>query len=189
MSLTRRSSVTEVAFVVGDALRRHRIRAVLTGGACASLHSGGAYASFDVDLVLAGPATQAGLDRAMATVGFVRRGDRYTHPRARFYVEFPRGPLAIGSDFRIRPVERRGPHGRILVLSATDSCRDRLAAFFHWNDRQSLKVAVSIALRNRVKLGAIRRWSIAEGAADRFAEFEAELKRARAGAAVRGGST
>ena len=185
MSLTRGSSVTEVALAVGSALARHRIRAVLTGGAGASLHTGGAYVSFDVDLILTGPATQAELDKAMATVGFVRRGDRYTHPHSRFYVEFPRGPLAIGSDFRIRPVERRGPRGRILVLSPTDSCRDRLAAFYHWNDRQSLKVAVSIALRNRVKLGAIRRWSIAEGAANKFGEFEAELGRARQRGAAR----
>jgi hypothetical protein len=181
--------VTEVALAVGSALTRHRIRAVLTGGACASLHSKGDYVSLDIDLILTGSTTQSAVDRAMADVGFRRRGDRYIHPRSRFYVEFPRGPLAIGSDFQIRPVERRAPVGRILLLSPTDSCRDRLAAFYHWNDRQSLKAAVSIALRNRVKLGAIRRWSIAEGAAARFAEFEAELVRARARVAARGRAT
>lgn len=179
MSVTRRSSVTEVAFAVGRALGRERIKAVLTGGACAMLHSRGAYVSHDIDLILTGPATQARLDRAMAAIGFARKGDRYTHQRARFYVEFPRGPLAIGSDLRVRPIERRGPHGRLWLLSATDSCRDRLAAFYHWNDRQSLRAAVSIGLRNRVRLGVIRRWSLAEGAADKLAEFEAELKRAR----------
>lgn len=68
---------------------------------------------------------------------------------------------------------------RALVLSPTDSCRDRLAAFYHWNDRQSLEVAVAIARRNRVNMAAIRRWSIAEGAARGFDEFLAELKGAR----------
>ena len=185
MTIAARSSLGSVAMQVGDALRRHRIRAVLTGGACASLHSGGAYVSVDMDFVLLGHVTQAGLDVAMGSVGFKRRGDRYLHPRTRVYVEFPRGPLAIGGDYRIKPGERRLRRARTLTLSATDSCRDRLAAFYHWNDRQSLAVAVSIALRNRVSLAVIRRWSIAEGARRRFDEFLAELKLARAGRARR----
>lgn len=180
MTLTGRSGLGAVAVAVGDALRRHGIRAVLTGGACASLYTRGTYHSVDVDFILIGPVTRAGLDAAMATAGFTRTGDRYIHPRVRFYVEFPRGPLAIGDDYRIRPVERRTRHGRSLALSATDSCRDRLAAFYHWNDRQSLKVALWIALRNRVDLKVVRRWSIAEGFADPFVEFVAELERARA---------
>jgi hypothetical protein len=168
-----------VAVQVGDALRRHGIRAVLTGGACASLHSGGAYYSVDMDFILLGHVTQAALDAAMASVGYRRKGDRYLHRSTRFYVEFPRGPLAIGGDYRLRPVEHRLGRARALVLSPTDSCRDRLAAFYHWNDRQSLAVAVSIALRNRVNLAAIRRWSSAEGAAHGFDEFLAELRAAR----------
>lgn len=179
MSITARSGLSSVAIQVGDALRRHGIRAVLTGGACASLHSGGAYVSADMDFILLGHVTQAALDAAMGSVGFRRRADRYLHSRARFYVEFPRGPVAIGGDYRIKPVEHRLSRARALVLSPTDSCRDRLAAFYHWNDRQSLAVAVSIALRNRVKLAAIRRWSVTEGAEHRFDEFVAELRTAR----------
>lgn len=93
------------------------------------------------------------------------------------YVEFPRGPLAIGDDYQIVPVTRSTAAGRALVLSATDSCRDRLAAFYHWNDRQSLDVAVSIARRNRIDLARVRRWSAREGFTDRFVEFRAELAR------------
>lgn len=179
MSITARSSLSSVAVQVGDALRRHGIRAVLTGGACASLHSGGAYYSVDMDFILLGHVTQAALDAAMGSVGFRRKGDRYLHSRARFYVEFPRGPLAIGGDYRVRPVEHRLRRARVLVLSPTDSCRDRLAAFYHWNDRQSLAVAVSIALRSRVNLAAVHRWSLTEDMEHRFDEFLAELKAAR----------
>jgi hypothetical protein len=179
MTLTARSSLTTVALAVGQALSRHGIVAVLTGGACASLYTGGKYHSRDMDFVLAGSTTQARLDAAMSSLGFVRERDRYVHPRVLFYVEFPRGPLAIGDDYQIRPVLRRGSSGRTLALSATDSCRDRLAAFYHWNDRQSLRVAVWIALRNRLNTSAVRRWSINEGFAERFREFEAEVARAR----------
>lgn len=179
MSLTKRSSLSAVAIAVGDALRRHGIRAVLTGGACASLYTRGRYQSLDVDFIVSGRVTQAALDAAMASIGFRRRHDRYVHPRLRFYVEFPRGPLAVGADYRLRPVERTGGRARTLALSATDSCRDRLAAFYHWGDRQSLTVAVAIARGNPVHLTAIRRWSLSEGAAHLFGEFLAELTRAR----------
>ena len=179
MRITERSGLGAVAVAVGDALRRHGIKAVLTGGACASLYTRGAFQSADMDFILTGPAKQAQLDAAMATLGFTRKGDRYVRRRTRFYVEFPRGPLAIGNDYDIRRVSRRTPHGLAVMLSPTDSCRDRLAAFYHWNDRQSLQVAVWIVLRSRVHLQAVRRWSDAEGFADRFEEFLAEVKRAR----------
>ncbi|HEX9150274.1 MAG TPA: hypothetical protein VF958_14035 [Thermoanaerobaculia bacterium] len=79
----------------------------------------------------------------------------------------------------MKPVRRRIGASTIRVLSATDSCRDRLAAFYHWNDRQSLDAAVRIALRNRVDMPKIRTWSAQEGAADGFLEFSRELARAR----------
>ncbi len=132
-----------------------------------------------MDFVVVGAITQSGLDDAMASVGFRRNADRYVHAHVPFYVEFPRGPLAIGDDYQIAPTTRSTSFGRALTLSATDSCRDRLAAFYHWNDRQSLDVAVSIARRNRVDLARIRRWSAREGFADRFVEFLAELRRRR----------
>lgn len=183
----RRPSLAAVAITVGDALRRHGIRAVLTGGACASLYTRGTYQSVDVDFIVSGPVTQAALDAAMGSVGFRRRRDRYVHPRLPFYVEFPRGPLAVGRDYRIRPVERARGRARTLALSATDSCRDRLAAFYHWGDRQSLEVAVAIAARNPINLAAIRRWSARERSAGLFEEFILELRRAGQRAAARTG--
>jgi hypothetical protein len=77
-------------------------------------------------------------------------------------------------------VEWRSAFGRTRILSATDSCRDRLAAFYHWGDRQSLRVAVRIAVGNRISMLKIRRWSLEEGQRERFEQFAKELKRARA---------
>jgi hypothetical protein len=172
-----RSTLATVAVVVGDALRRHGVRAVLTGGACASFYTRGGYESRDMGFVVVGGATQATVDRALASVGFRRVRDRFVHPEVPFYVEFPRGPLAIGDDYSIRPAMRATPAGRALMLSATDACRDRLAAFYHWRDRSSLEVAVLIARHHRVDLARIRRWSGAEGFATGFDEFAAEIRR------------
>ena len=179
MRLTARSSLPTVALVAGGVLRRHGITAVLTGGACASLHTDGAYFSKDADFVVRGAVRQAALDAALAELGFERRGDRYVHPRVRFYLEFPPGPLAIGSDLNIQPIEVDGGAGPALVLSPTDSCRDRLAAFYHWRDRQSLRVAVSIAHAHPVNVKAIEKWSRSEGSLDAYREFLRELARQR----------
>lgn len=150
---------------------------MLTGGACANLYTRGAYQSFDLDFVVQGAAEQSQLDGAMATCGFRRRLNRYEHHEAPFLVEFVRGPLAIGQDLKIEPILLRVRRGVVIALSATDSCRDRLAAFYFWNDRQSLLTAVQIASRQRVNMAAIQRWSHAEGFKASHAEFKRELDR------------
>jgi len=179
LKIEARSSLADVAVAVGDALRRAGIRAVLTGGACANLYSGGAHQSMDADFILSGSPTLEDLNRALNALGFRRRADRYVHPRVPFFVEFPRGPLGIGQDVQIRAVWRVRRGARTLALSATDSCRDRLAAYYHWRDRQSLAAAVAIALRNRVVLRKIREWSRREGHPEGFRAFLAEVEHFR----------
>lgn len=177
MKIAKRTPIRDVALAVGGALAEAGIRAVLTGGACASIHSSGRYLSADLDFVLEGRVQVSDLDRAMARVGFVRQGNRYLHPRSPLWVEFPRGPLAIGGDLDLHPIQLETSESPTLALSPTDSCRDRLAAFYHWNDRQSLGVAVEIASRHELDLDLVRRWSAKEGHAVRFEEFLLELQR------------
>jgi hypothetical protein len=179
VTLSAHASLSDVALAVGATLRRHGISAVLTGGACAAVHAGGRYVSRDVDFVVQGRVRREALDAAMGELGFVREADRYVHPETPFYVEFLAGPLAVGGDHAVTPVELSSPYGPALALSPTDACRDRLAGFYHWNDRQGLAVAVLVAGRQRVHLAAIRRWSAAEGHAEKFEEFLRELRRAR----------
>lgn len=176
MTITRRSTIADVAAVVAEALRDAGFVAVLTGGACATIYSAGAYQSHDLDFILRDGGNRKALDDAMAGAGFARRHERYVHKSTRFYVEFPRGPLSIGDDVEIRPVELKVARGRTLALSATDACRDRLAAFYHWSDRQSLESAIAIARRHRVRMASIERWSAREGHAEKCAEFRAAVK-------------
>ena len=178
MSLSATSTLSTVAAVVAKALQRSGIRAVLTGGACASLHSGGAYQSSDLDFVLQSAVTTRDLDAAMKSIGFRRVGTHYEHPRTAFFVEFPAGPLGIGADLDVRPVVYRVGKTGVRLLSATDSCRDRLAAFYHWNDRQSLNTAVQIARHRRIDMKAVRAWSRREGALEAFSEFLRSLEQA-----------
>jgi hypothetical protein len=140
------------------------------------MHTDGAYVSHDLDFILQSVTTQSVLDATLARVGFRRSGQSYVHASSEFYVEFPAGPLAIGDDDLVEPVTLKVGRSKVLSLSATDSCRDRLAAFYFWCDRQSLSVAVSIAKRRRVNLSRVKEWSEREGQAAAFAEFARLLK-------------
>jgi hypothetical protein len=174
-----RSTLAEIAAVVAEELKTAGIDAVLTGGACATIYSKGEFHSLDLDFILAGAVDQKRLDGAMAAAGFGRAGDHYVHPNTRYFVEFPRGPLSIGKDSSVEPVKLRLARRWVKALSATDSCRDRLAAYFFWNDLSSLEAAVAIARSNKVDLRSIERWSEAEGHAARFEEFRRQLDAGR----------
>jgi hypothetical protein len=180
VKLTARSSLAEVAACVARALAGAKVRAVLSGGACASLYSRGEYQSSDLDFILQSAVTAEQLDAVMKTIDFHRNGNRYEHPRTHFFVEFPAGPLGIGADIDVRPVIHRIGRIGVRALSATDSCRDRLAAFYHWNDRQSLMTAVQIATHRRVNLKSIGAWSDREGESGKYSEFVRLLQRVRA---------
>ena len=178
--ITKRSSIEEVAAAVADALSDAGFDAVLTGGACAAIYSEGAYISHDLDFIVRSGGNRRALDDALAAIGFTRKHDRYVHDATPFFVEFPRGPLSIGDDTNIHPIKLKIERSTITALSPTDSCRDRLAAFYHWSDRQSLRSAVEIAVRERVNMNAIRRWSAREGGSEKFQEFRDEVARRRA---------
>src|SRR4030095_543807 len=88
-------------------------------------------------------------------------------------------PAVSGPAITTSRVVPRVERIRVKALSATDSCRDRLAAFYHWNDRQSLITAVQVAKHRKVNLNAIRAWSERENAIDRFTEFLGILRQNR----------
>jgi hypothetical protein len=181
IAITASSTLPEVALAVAAVLSEHQIRAVLTGGACVSIYTNGLYVSNDADFVIqsALPGLQRRVDEAMAGLGFVRDRDRYVHDLTPFFVEFPPGPLSIGGDLMIKPVELKIGGATALVLSPTDSCRDRLASFYFWGDRQGLDLAVAIARRHAVDFRAIKRWSKNEGELPKYDEFRREVDRHR----------
>lgn len=155
-------TVRQLAGLIAEQLRRCRIDAVLSGGALVSIYSANRYQSWDLDFV-----TSAGLkelENALRPLGFTRDADgrHFSHPNVEFLVEFPSGPLMVGHEHVTEVETIATRHGPISVLSPTDSIKDRLAAFFHWNDRQSLDQAKMIARLHPVNLDNIRQWAAQE---------------------------
>lgn len=173
------TSLLAVAGAVSSVLRRHGIEAVLTGGAVVSIYSRNAYQTHDLDFVTIGLAKDVA--SAMRDLGFERKGRHWAHPASEWYVEFPSGPLSIGDSVEVPVATKRTPRGVLKLLPPTECVMDRLAAFFHWNDRQSLDQAVLVAKKQQVDLGRIRTWSRREGMSAKLAEFEGALAQSEKG--------
>lgn len=63
------------------------------------------------------------------------------------------------------------------MYSPTQCVMDRLAAWFHWNDRRSLIHAIWVCEKHPVNLVKIKRWSINEDASEKYDQFIAEYKK------------
>jgi hypothetical protein len=118
-------------------------------------------------------------ERHWKCFGFTPHGRHFVHPDTVFFVEFPTGPLMVGNQRVQHVFERKTLAGQLRLLSPTDCVKDRLAAFYHWNDRQSLEQAVLVAKAQKTDLGDIRRWSLAERQEQKFLLFERALKQRR----------
>ena len=92
-------------------------------------------------------------------------------------MEFPTGPLTVGDERVYRVETRNTGAGRLRLLTPTDCVKDRLAAFFYWNDTMALEQALLVATEQPIDIADLRRWAKAEGEADKLAAFEEELGR------------
>jgi hypothetical protein len=168
-------SVEELAGLICETLGKVGITTTLTGGACVSIWSDGKYVSRDLDFIEEGPVPRRQVKDALAKIGFTEKHRYFVHPETEFFVEFPSGPLTVG-DERVHEVAIRDTvAGRLRLLSPTDCIKDRLAAFFYWNDKMAFDQALLVARSQPVDLADLRRWAKAEGEAEKLGEFENAL--------------
>lgn len=69
--------------------------------------------------------------------------------------------------------------GKIKLLRPEDSVKDRLGAYYHWNDRQGLEQAINICLEQNIDLLEVERWSCSEGHSGKYTTFLTQLKKAK----------
>jgi hypothetical protein len=56
-------------------------------------------------------------------------------------------------------------------MTPTDSVKDRLAAYYHWNDQQALEQALMVAESQKIDFHEIKRWSAQEGHSEKHRQF------------------
>ncbi len=156
---------------VSNHLQEEGISVVLVGGACVTIYSGNRYQTTDLDFVERYYTKRKDLIASLEKIGFTERDRYFVHPDTRYFLEFPSGPISVGDEPIHDYAEIETEFGKLVLLSATDICKDRLAAFYHWRDEQSLSQAINIAAENEVDIENIKRWSEAEGMLDKFERF------------------
>jgi hypothetical protein len=169
------SQLVDVAFAVCTALDRVGIRVILVGGSAATFYTGD-YQSRDVDFVLTLYPRGADARGAIEALGFRPEGQHYAHPDSVYTVDLLGGPPGIGDDLVTTWHTARRDEEVLYVYSRTDCVRDRLAAYYHWVDRSSLRVALLVAKSGPIDLAAIESWSEREGARAKFDEFSRALQ-------------
>jgi len=175
MKQIKNMSQAELAAYIQDSLQKDGIEVVLSGGSAASFYSNNKYVSKDLDLVNTGFAKRSKIKAGMEKLGFQEQGRYFVNPETEFFAEFPAGPLSVGEEPVKEISEFKLATGTLRVVSATDCVKDRLCAFYFWNDQQGLAQAVLVAKNQNVDLKEIKRWSAAEGKEREYETFKQKL--------------
>ncbi len=170
-------SLEDLAGFLSEEFRKNGIDIILVGGACATLYSHNRYQSYDLDFVTYEDMKKVKL--LLKTLGFSEQRGYFRHKHCQWIVEFVSPPIAIGSQPVIVFHEKKVALGMIKMLRVEDSVKDRLASYFHWNDKQGLEQAISICEECDVDYEEIRNWSVKEGFIDKFQEFQNKLQNKR----------
>lgn len=168
-------TMIELASYVCSELEKENIEVVLSGGSCVEIYSRGDYTSYDLDLINRYNDTFFKIKKVMESLGFKEEGKYFIHVDTKYFIEFPSGPLGVG-DSDVKDIEKIvTKYGVLKLLTPTDCVKDRLAAYYHWNDNQSLTQAIWVANKNDVDMEDLKQWSIKEKSLDKFLEFIKKL--------------
>ncbi|MFH0797637.1 MAG: hypothetical protein V2A65_11415 [Candidatus Omnitrophota bacterium] len=167
----KKITIKDLAAIVSDTLRKNGVEVTLVGGACVSIYAKNKYVSYDLDFITENSLKE--LVPILNKIGFEKKDGRlFENPKCKFLIDFPAPPIAIGNEpvLKLNSLETR--YGIIRLLTATDCVKDRLAAYFFWNDRQALEQAILVAKDNKVNLTKIKKWAEKEGEMEKFKIFQ-----------------
>lgn len=172
MKAIRDMSTGELAAFICSHLKKYEIDVVLSGGSCVSIYSNNKYVSSDLDFVdnqyfIRGEKVRD----ALSEIGFYEENKYFKNSETDLLIEFPPGPLSVGEEAVKEVTLLKYTTGELRIISPTDCVKDRLASYYHFDDRQCLEQAVLVARDNKVDLAEVERWSSHEGKPDKFAEF------------------
>lgn len=171
-------SLKDLAGYVSEELQKEGIDLILVGGACVTIHSNNRYQSHDLDFVTYEDLRK--VKKVLAKLGFEQKAKYFRRSDCPWIVEFVSPPVAVGNEPIRDYSEVKTRLGTVKLLKVVDSVKDRLASYFHWNDRQGLEQALDICLEHDdIDLSEIESWSEAEGFPEKYQEFLKSYQHAR----------
>ncbi len=176
MSDYKDTPIIQLAVTVAGHLQQHDIRVILVGGLAVEIYSENIYLTNDIDLVNTSYHPPAAINQAMSEIGFFKRGRVYVNDTTDICVEFPSAPLSVGDELIEETTIIEVDAGNMPILLARDVIKDRLAAYFHWNDKPSLVQALAVMSKHAIDTAELQAFCQSEGKADEFAIIE-QLRR------------
>ncbi len=169
-------NMKELGGFICESLMAKDIHVVLSGGSCVEIYSRGEYTSYDLDLINQYNEQFKKIHQTMYELGFREYNRYFVHNDTELFIEFPSGPLGVGDAPVEEIAEIDTEAGVLRLLTPTDCIKDRLAAFYHWDDEQCLQQAIWVAQQNKFDLESVKKWSLSEGAEDKFSLFLISVK-------------
>ncbi len=170
-------SIKNLAIYISDYLRKNGVDTVLSGGACVTIYTNNKFISLDLDFVLRSSIDSKKIEYLLEKIGFQAKGMYFEHEDTEYSVQILPPPPSVGAE-PVKKIDSIRKGNMVLkLLSPTDSVKDRLAAYYHWNDKQSLDQAISIYRDNSIDLKEVERWSNNEGMENKFEIFKRHLKK------------
>ncbi len=169
-------TIKEFAGIISAELQKNSIDAVLVGGACVSIYSENEYLSYDLDYSSYNLIKE--IKPCLEEIGFKQTApNRFENKKCEFYVEFVTSPVSLGSGEPVTKFnELDTGKGKVTLLTPTDCVKDRLAAYYHWSDPQSLEQALLVARNQKINLKEIEFWSKKENKLEEYKIFKEMLK-------------
>ena len=170
-------TLKELACFVYETLKNHNIDVVLVGGACVTIYSENRYQSMDVDF-----ATYEELkpiEKILHEYGFKRVGRHFTHDNCPYLIDFVNPPITVGHEAVRQFKTLKTSMGSLQLLTPNDCVKDRLAAFFHWNDMQAFDQAILVAKAHQIDVKNLKQWAKTEGYFEKLNQFLERLSNSK----------
>lgn len=173
------TAIVELAAIVANHLQQHDINVVLVGGLAVEIYSDNLYLTKDIDMVDTSYQKPARINQAMAEIGFTKQGRVYINNTTLICVEFPAAPLAVGEELIKETTHIKTAAGDIPILFVSDVIKDRLAAYFYWQDKPSLVQALAIMINQGIAPATLKSFCVREGKSKEFKYIKALYKSAK----------
>ncbi len=108
--------------------------------------------------------------------GFRQVGRTFASHQTPFTLDFPKGPLGVGEQAITQWNTVSRNLQELEVIRPEDSVKDRLAAYFFWNDYAGLSQAVAVATNTSIDFDEIKNWAMKEDESQKFADFQRRLE-------------
>jgi len=134
-------SLIEVAAQASAVLEGAGIKVAVVGGSAITSYVPNVYTSKDIDFAAINGTTRRAFTAALQPLGFSPQGRDFVHPNSQFTLDLVADTPYVDQRpiTKFQTLDTR--FGPVRVYLFEDAIADRIAAFLHWADSESLDVA------------------------------------------------